>query len=413
MSTSENTSLQTVFLAREPVLDKHQLLAGYELFFSDPTTGTSGESSADLVSKAFAELSLGQALSGCRAFVCLDAATLDDAHVAQLPSNLVVLQLKAASLADPIVLARVQELKAAGHVFCFAEFTPGVSFGLPVLELASYLKFSLKDVPTDALQALTSDLRAARRPLVAKGVDTQAQMELCALLGVELFQGYYFTQPDLQEGRVLDPSIQAIFRLIGQLAADAEIEDLEAVLRTEPALVVNLLHLTNSVGVGARSRIVSIRQAITVLGRRQLMRWLQLLLFRTKDRGEVGDNPLMQYAALRGRFMEILATRLHPGNSRLLDPAFITGLLSVLPAALGISMREILAQLPVDDAVQLALLHKEGELGGLLGLLDAYDANDSADVITRLQGFPGSQTGLLAEVLVESLSWVQTLKTAG
>lgn len=98
-------------------------------------------------------------------------------------------------------------------------------------------------------------------------------------------------------------------------------------------------------------------------------------------------------------------------NSRLLDPAFITGLLSVLPAALGISMREILAQLPVDDGVQLALLHKDGELGGLLGLLDAYDANDSNEVITRLQAFPGVQTGMLAEVLVESLAWVQTLKS--
>jgi EAL and modified HD-GYP domain-containing signal transduction protein len=89
----------------------------------------------------------------------------------------------------------------------------------------------------------------------------------------------------------------------------------------------------------------------------------------------------------------------------------MTGLLSVLPAALRLPMRDILTQLSVDDQVQLALLHREGELGALLALLDAYDANDRDATATLLAGFPGVPVAAMAEILVQSLDWVQSLRS--
>lgn len=405
MTAPDDHALATTFLTREPLLDRQQLLAGYEIALDSPDL-----THADVIAKTFGELGLGRALSGCRAFLQADSSVLMNPVIESLPADLVVLQLSPAAIALPEVAARCQTLKALGYSFCLDQLTRATLPDQAALALAAYLKFDLAQTPPEDLQALTSELRALRCPVIAKGIASHEHMELCSLLGVELFQGYFFAQPKATDGRTLEPSVQAIFRLIGQLSGDAEIDALETTMRGEPALIINLLRLTNSVGVGARARITSVRHAITVLGRRQLMRWLQLLLFRNNGRGDMGSNALMQYAALRARFMELLALRLFPGQARLSDPAFMTGLISVLPAALGLSMREILAQLSLDDQVQLALLHHDGELGSLLALLDAYDANDRAAASARLEAFPGTQVGVLGEILVEALTWVQSLK---
>jgi c-di-GMP-related signal transduction protein len=393
------------FLAREPILDRQLLLAGYDITLRAPAA-----SQPELIAQAFGTLGLGRALSACRAFVQIDFAVLNDEQtLALLPSDLVVLQVDQALWQSAPVRERAQVLKARGYAFCVAGLTRAQRPDDAALGMADYVKFDLTGIAPDDLQALASDLRALRRPLLISGIATHEQQSLCALLGAEFFQGYFFAQLVASSKAQLDPSVQVVFRLIGQLAGDAEIDELEHTLRREPALIVNLLQLTNSVGVGARARITSVRHAIAVLGRRQLLRWLQLLLFRGRGQGDIARNPLMQYAALRGRFLELLATRLHPESSRLAEPAFMTGLLSVLPAALGQSMREILNEMPVADAVQLALLHHQGELGEMLAVLDAYDANDEALTSERLAPYPWLTSAMLGEILIETLGWVQSL----
>lgn len=67
-------------------------------------------------------------------------------------------------------------------------------------------------------------------------------------------------------------------KLMGLLLGDAATAELELALKPEPGLTVNLLRMTNSVGSGTTEKITSLGHAITVL-RRQLQRWLQLLVF--------------------------------------------------------------------------------------------------------------------------------------
>jgi EAL and modified HD-GYP domain-containing signal transduction protein len=170
------------------------------------------------------------------------------------------------------------------------------------------------------------------------------------------------------------------------------------------------LRLTNSVGVGARTRITSVRHAITVLGRRQLQRWLQLLMFSHGPSVDLAHNPLLQLAALRGRFMELLVEKLLPAEKELRDPAFLTGLMSVVPAALGMSMTDVLAQIAVSSDVRLALARREGPLGQLFALTERYDDNDIAGTRDLLAAYGAAGTvGLLGEILAESLVWVQQI----
>ena len=417
-ATQTRDQLRQVFIGRQPILDVDQGLAGYELLFRATednsahidNASAATAATADVVCKAFGELGLANVFGHARAFINVDALFLESDLVELLPKDIVVLQVDIAAFADPLLLPRCQELKTAGYAFSLSGvIDPGEQFW-PLVDLATWLKVDIGSVPRDRLQSSARALGTTRRALIASRVESQTQMELCRLLGFHLFQGYYFARPVIVEGRKLDASTQGLLRLIKLVAEDTDQAVLDAAFRTEPALVINLLHLTNSVGAGARMRITSVRHAITTLGRRQLQRWLQLLLFNRGTNVDLAHNPLLQLAALRGRFMELLVEKLYPEQRDLRDPAFITGLMSVVPAALGMSMTDVLAQVSVGNDVRLALSRREGTLGQLFALTERYDDNDIDGIrpLLALYGEAGTP-GLLGEILAQALAWVQQL----
>lgn len=418
--TPGSAQLRETFLGRQPILDRDQALFGYELLFRASaenrtqldSASSSERATAEVVCALFAELGLADVLGPARGFINAGADFLTSDFVGLLPASCVVLEVDIEAFSNPHLLPRCQELKAQGYAFSISGVTDAGVALAPIFDLATWLKIDIGSVAHDQLQTLVHALAATRRTLIASRVETPSQKELCLLLGFHLFQGYYFARPEVIEGHTLDASTQGTLRLIRLLAADAGTAALETAFCSEPALVVNLLRLVNSAGVGLRNRVTSIRQAITVLGRKPLQRWLQLLLYSHGRTASPARNPLLQLAALRARLMELLARRLHPTAPQLADEAFLTGLVSLLPAALGLPLDEVIEQLALADDIRLALTQQENAVGKLLRLLECYDNSDFQAVAWLLAGYtPAADAGVLNQLLTEALVWVQQLDT--
>ena len=410
--------LREVFIGRQPILDRDQGLAGYELLFRATTENfahldgprAAAMATADVVCKAFAELGLANVLGKARAFINVDALFLESDLVELLPKDIVVFEIDVAAFLDKSLPSRCRDLKARGYVFSISGVTEASEQLWALIELATWLKVNVDGLPGDRLQTSARALATTRRTLIAAHVESQTQMELCRLLGFHLFQGYYFAKPAIVEGRKLDASTQGLLHLIKLVADEADEARLDAVFRSEPALLINLLRLTNSVGAGTPARVTSVHHVIATLGRRQLLRWLQLLLLSRGPNVDLAHNPLLLLAALRGRFMELLVEKLHPEQGDQRDAAFITGLMSIVPAALGMSMTDVLTQIAVGHDVRAALTDRKGPLGQLLALTERYDDNDVAGTLALLAPFGAAgKLGLLGEVLTEALNWVQKL----
>jgi EAL and modified HD-GYP domain-containing signal transduction protein len=163
------------------------------------------------------------------------------------------------------------------------------------------------------------------------------------------------------------------------------------------------------------TRITSLRHAITVLGRRQLQRWVQLLIYTNPQGGVQTVNPLLQLAATRGRLMELLAERLQPKQREFADHAFMVGIMSLMPALLGIEMAEILAQLPVTPRVSHALIDHAGQHGALLQLAEATEATETAsaehiqEALRHLSGGHMLSAQCLSNCISQSLAWANNL----
>ena len=243
---------------------------------------------------------------------------------------------------------------------------------------------------------------------IATGVNSHEVYGWLTAKGFELCQSAFLSTRNTASGRQPDLARLKLLKLLSIVERDGDTREIEAIFREEPKLSYNLLRLVNSVAVGARTRISNFAQAIAILGRRQLQRWLQLLIYANNLADGNVPNPLMQTAAARGRLVELLCKSidLPPGNSELCDNAFMTGLFSLLDVLINLPMTDILKELPLHDDVMIALQSPAtgGTLGKLLTIVAHGEAGNFAAAEALLDEFDISpETHAAAQV--SALHW--------
>ncbi|HWQ61574.1 MAG TPA: HDOD domain-containing protein, partial [Negativicutes bacterium] len=125
----------------------------------------------------------------------------------------------------------------------------------------------------------------------------------------------------------------------------------------------------NSAWFGFASRIQSIRQAVVLLGQREIRRWVSLMTMRDLSQDKPAE--LLTTAVVRGRLCEQIA-RL-AGHPQEAASAFVVGMFSLLDALLDRQMEDIIPELSLAPEVATALQGETTFLGKVLGLSRAYE----------------------------------------
>lgn len=247
-------------------------------------------------------------------------------------------------------------------------------------------------------------------PHLAHGVDTAARRSQCARVGYEWFSGDYPIHPEPSAEPNDGSSRKRLMTLLGLLARDAETRELEALLKQDPALSYHLLKLANSAAFAHSAPITSFGQAISVLGRRQLQRWLQIMLYAEPAKRGSNMTPLLMLATTRGRMLELLAQKLRPSQRNIADVAFTVGIMSLMDVLFGLDMEEIVAQIPVIDEVADALRTRTGFFGELLHLAECIERMEEMEdqVEPALRGLALS-TDELVQLEMAAFEWSDTV----
>lgn len=218
--------------------------------------------------------------------------------------------------------------------------------------------------------------------------------------------GGWYLQPPVSASAAQAASRTRALQLLQMVSADADTRELEAVFRQDPALSYQLLRVVNSLAMRGQRQITSFSQAILIMGRQQLRRWLHLLLFTARD-----DDPrsamLMVHVLQRARGLELLAHEAGLDRSGQ-DQAFMTGMFSMLGTLFGQPLTQVLQPLNLTDDLSAALLERQGELGRLLAAWEAMEHADAAKLRPLLQDWCIGDARFNA-VLVESFNWLLEL----
>jgi len=188
-----------------------------------------------------------------------------------------------------------------------------------------------------------------------------------------------------------------------------ELPRIEKAFQGHTALIVNLLNMVNSAGMGLTRTVDSLQQALVILGRRHLMRWVQVLLYSNSD--IKGAKLLMQIAATRAKLMDMLCTthkNVEKRQELYKDNAFTVGILSLSDVLLGMDLAEILEQIGLEEEIVEALISREGFLGELLTLTERLERAEFEEVERLLDELDIAPKDL-RHAQKETLRWVNNL----
>lgn len=280
-----------------------------------------------------------------------------------LPENLMV-EIPAPTLAHPRTQELLPQLQAAGISMCLSWFTPEAA--LP---------------PDIDWRFVIMDQRKLSQPSGSPGLSLAWGLKDIETFDVAIEDGYdgaagWFFLHGGTPGKGMSPSHAQIVRLLNLVRNNADVKEIEAVLKQDVALSYKLLRYINSAGFGLRCEIQSFRHAVTILGYNNLNKWLSLLLVTASK--DPSAPALMQASIARGRMMERVGAPFFDKSDH--DNLFITGAFSLLPVLLGTSLADLLAEMSLPEAITDALLHEEGKFAPFLKLARASERFDPASL---------------------------------
>lgn len=407
------TNTNKFFLGRQSILDREQNLAGFELLFRSSQKNAAQFQDDDtatslVINHSFNELGFETVLGNYRGFINVSKNILMSDMIELLPKDQLVFELLETIKIDAEVVERCKHLKSLGYMLALDDIIHHSEDIEPLRGVVDIIKVDIKNLGQADITEIVTHFKKWPVKLLAEKVDDRESAKYCFDLGFKLFQGYYFSRPVIITGKRLSHSELELIRLIGLVMSDAEIGKIEQVFKESPGLSFSLLRLTNSAAFGTYRKITSISHAIMELGRRELLRWLQMLLFAI-DNNAVFPNPLLQLAATRGKFMELLAQQIDRNNRDLEDHAYMVGIMSLMDTLLSMPLAEIISPLNVSYDVSDALLFRSGQLGTLLQMIEHLEKNDMEAASQSLEELTPLDISQVNAAQIEALAWANRI----
>jgi len=363
---------QEIFIGRQPIYDRNLDLFAYELLYRSSTDNQAAFEDGDIATSevivnTFMDMGLESIVGNSLAFINLTRGFVTGQWPLPLGRDRVVLEVLEEVLAEPEVIAAVNNLAAEGHTIALDDFSFDPAMD-PLLHLAHIVKVDIRATPRETLAERVIRLRHFGVQLLAEKVETQEELAYCQELGFDYFQGYFFCRPNVIQGRRIATNRLVILNLLAKLQdPDAELGDLEALIVQDVSLTYRLLRYINSAGTGLSRKVESIHRALLLLGTRLIRHWVTLLVL-----ARIEDKPkeLITTSLVRAKMCELIGQVRGADN---LEQHFTVGLFSTLDAMMDQPLEALVPALPLTDEVSAALLQHRGPLGETLDQVLDYE----------------------------------------
>ncbi len=363
------------YVARQPIFDREEKVFGYELLFRDGLenafTGDNDEASRATLDRSLL-MGLDVLCDGRRAFVNCTRDTLIKGLVTLLPSTITVVEILESVPSDPDVIAACQSLKDAGYLIALDDYVADDPREA-LAEIADIIKVEMQLTTEEQRLALIKRFGPTRCRLLAEKIETHAEFVRARDQGFVYFQGYFFRRPEMMNTHDMPANRMNYLRMLQEVSRpDLDSGALEKLIKAEASVCYRLLRYLNSAIFGFKSEIHSVRHALSMLGERDVRRWVRLVA--AVGAGQETTSDLVLSALVRARFGELLSARVPHGDSDL----FLLGLLSLIDAMLEMPMEEVLEKLPLDHETKAVLLGQPSQLRPVYQLMLARESGEWA-----------------------------------
>ena len=294
-----------VFMARQPVFNRHLEATAYELLFRDYSLGaflnSAKAAAGDATPPAFSPISIDRLANNKRAFVFYTPELLLADIALHLPRNLIGVELPEEVIAGSEALATARRLKELGYLLVTG---PSALDSKELCLLVDVLKVNFIDLTRRP--EILKNIQNTKIKLWASEIGDIIDFDRAIALGYTYFQGSFVIKPHKAPSRDLNVSRSKYLRIFSELTkSEIDFKSLESLIQQDVAFCYKLLKFVNSAAFGFRETIRSIRQALVLLGQEEVLHWVASLTLR-----EVANNKPLELVTLsvaRAKFGELLA----------------------------------------------------------------------------------------------------------
>jgi len=413
-STRANAALPNLsgrlshYVARQPILTSNEQVFGYELLFRDGVEDYFQSTDADAASRSTVDTSILMGLDilcdGRHAFINCTRETLLKDYVTLLPPARAVVEIVASVPADELVHAACIRLKKSGYTIALDDFVVDD----PRSELAKFaeiIKLDMKATSSEERIALVKRYGSPSCRMLAKKVETRDEFSACQKAGFSYFQGYFFRKPELLHAREIPKNRANYLRLLQAISRDDfELKEIDDIIKGEASLCFRLLRYLNSAAFGFSSEIHSIKHGLSILGEREIRRWVRMVA--ALGAGQDKPSDLVLSAMVRARYCELLGAKIPHGESDL----FLVGLLSLMDTILEIPMGVVLEGISLDRETRAVLLGQKSQLDSVYRLMQFQEVADWPN-LSELSAQMKLPESFLTECHWKAMEWAREMTT--
>lgn len=365
-----------IFVARQPVFTSDKKIFGYELLFRlsldnvfpniDGSAATSG-----VLSNTFFSFGLNDILSGKPGLINFTRDLLLKQTPLLFPKEHIIIEVLEDIEPEPEIIDALKAFKSQGFRVALDDFVYDQKFN-EMIQLCDMIKFDIIATPLDTLGPVLRSLENELKhiTLLCEKVETHEEFEQAKAMGFQLFQGYFFSKPEVMSRKGLSANQITNLKLLNEISKqELALDVIGNMIKNDVAISFKLLAFINSAYFKRPTAVDTIKDAITFLGLQELKKFINVVV--VSDINPDKPNELIRFSVIKARMCEqcahVIRTRFTP------EELFTVGLFSTMDAILDMPMEDILEKIALSEKIKDALLGKDRIFRQLNDLITSFE----------------------------------------
>jgi c-di-GMP-related signal transduction protein len=398
-----------IYVARQPIFMKDKKVFGYELLFRDGTsnffTGIDGNTAtSNVLSNSYFSIGIENIAGNHLAFINFTRELLLKQTPQLFSRDKLVVEVLEDITPDEEVIRACTELSHKGYQIALDDFFYNSDMK-PLIAVANIIKFDFRATNTEDIKKIIGKLSKYNLKFLAEKVETHKEFKIALNMGFEYFQGYFFSKPEIIKGKDISSVQMNLLEIMAEVnKADFKFKKVEAIIARDVSISYKLMRYINSAYFRLANKISSINQAIVLLGENGIRNFLSLIAMSKLVEGK--PDELLRSSIIRAKFCELIGEKSGSGIDS--SELFTLGLFSSIDAVLDDTMENLMAKLPLSDALKKALTLGEGAFNNYLKLAMCYERGDWEGVSIYLDVI-NLDGGLLPQIFIDAVIWADTI----
>ncbi len=394
------------FAARQPILDINKNVFAYELLFRTSIENAfpdvdQEKATSKMIEGLQLDLGLDRIRNGKLAFINFTEDSILKGYPSLLPNNQIVVEVLEDVSPTETVRCELEKLASKGYIIALDDFIHDMAWE-GFYRICHIIKIDIQAISERQLDEI-GELRKRYSHIrfLAEKVETHEEFQKYKELGFELFQGYFFSKPEVIKSHSLSPSQSLISTLMKEV--NKEVPDFRLIseaFEADVALSFKLLRYTQSPLFARRRKIENIKQAVVMLGERELKKFIMLIFAATFGEGK--PTELVRLSLHRAKFCEQLAEQTQ--FKQHISSAFLVGMLSLIDAMMDADIDELVGKMHLADNIKEALLVNKGWLADFVKLCHQLEKANWNDMEKTCKRF-STDTHAVLQTYLESGVW--------